>query len=86
MKRYLFKTAGNTLLYCNPNDSIWGTGSGKPDTASFPGENKLGKMLMEVRDELMKAEPKQDYDTNKNKRQAPVNFGKEMKKPKISMM
>ena len=57
-QKYLFKTAGNTIVECNPWDSTWGIGVSKSDARSndmsaWPGKNWSGKILMMVRDNLM---------------------------------
>uniref|UniRef100_A0A914XL77 NADAR domain-containing protein n=1 Tax=Plectus sambesii TaxID=2011161 RepID=A0A914XL77_9BILA len=59
MRKQLFATAGTTLVEASPRDRKWGIGLGvhNPkalDRKSWRGENCLGKLLTEVRDDLMK--------------------------------
>jgi ribA/ribD-fused uncharacterized protein len=55
--RVLLETGDKILAYMNPADTIWGTGLDMMDSRikepfEWPGENILGFVLMEVRDEL----------------------------------
>lgn len=51
LARLLLSTGTATLEEASPVDSYWGTG------ADGKGENKLGKILMQVREELRKGSP-----------------------------
>ncbi|RLA25929.1 MAG: hypothetical protein DRR11_20400 [Gammaproteobacteria bacterium] len=58
-RKYLFKTAGNRLVYCDQNDLLLGIGINRfdqrsNDPALWMGENWLGDVLMVIRDNLMK--------------------------------
>src|SRR6218665_1691031 len=64
MRQKLFATAGTTLVEASPNDCKWGIGVTEDDPRArrretWLGENLLGQILTEVRDELMK----QDTDS-----------------------
>jgi ribA/ribD-fused uncharacterized protein len=55
--RVLLETEDKVLAYMNPADTIWGTGLDMMDSRikepfEWPGENILGFVLMEVRNEL----------------------------------
>ena len=57
-RKYLFKTAGKTLVLCDPNDTTWGIGLSRFEPNSdikekWEGPNMLGKILGDVRDDLM---------------------------------
>uniref|UniRef100_A0A915B9I4 NADAR domain-containing protein n=3 Tax=Parascaris univalens TaxID=6257 RepID=A0A915B9I4_PARUN len=57
IRRQLFSTENSTMVECSPRDRVWGIGMGiKNKLATVPskwrGENRLGKVLMRVRDEL----------------------------------
>ena len=59
IQRYLFKTTGSYLVFCHPEDYYWGIGLLKADPRSrnprqWQGKNRLGEILMGVRDKLMK--------------------------------
>ncbi|CAG5125189.1 unnamed protein product [Candidula unifasciata] len=59
MRKQLFATYPKILAEASPRDRIWGIGLGasNPKTlnkANWRGQNKLGYILTEVRDELMK--------------------------------
>ncbi|CAG8840099.1 27216_t:CDS:2, partial [Racocetra persica] len=76
----------NTQIAKRYNDEFWGNGNGKPygdgRPAKYPaggGENQLGKILMEIRDELKKSQgskpdpnpPPQSPPTNPSQPNAP---------------
>ena len=51
------KDTGESILYeCNPHDSYWGNGTSfaKFNVSQIKGQNHLGKLLVEVRSELVK--------------------------------
>ena len=57
MKKKLLATDNAFLAEANPNDKIWGIGLDEATarqtfSGEWPGENLLGWILMEVRDEL----------------------------------
>ncbi len=59
LKEHLLKTGQKVLAEANPHDNFWGTGCAlhseklaKP--GEWPGQNKLGILLMDLRDELGK--------------------------------
>lgn len=57
LRELLLLTEGNTIAEASPIDRIWGIGLGVDDPRAldpqnWPGENLLGKVLMEVRDEF----------------------------------
>jgi len=58
LQKSLFATDNKILVEINPKDKIWAIGLGQNDErinipAQWQGENKLGKILMIVRDELI---------------------------------
>ena len=57
LKRRLLDTGRNVLVEASPYDKYWGAGFGKAsrsiyDPTLWPGENRLGFILMELRDNL----------------------------------
>ena len=59
LRKYLFKTKGSHLVYCNPEDLFWGIGLRKSnqkrhDSTYWLGPNHLGDILVRVRDTLLK--------------------------------
>ncbi len=61
LKEYLLSTGASVIAEAAPDDSIWGIGLEEwqpeiQDPRNWKGENLLGYILMEVRDELAKAE------------------------------
>ena len=57
LKSLLVSTSNDTLVEASPWDKIWGIGLSIWDRRSFDrlqwtGENKLGQVLMEVRESL----------------------------------
>jgi ribA/ribD-fused uncharacterized protein len=58
MRKALFDSKGTLLVEASPYDAIWGIGYNKKDALVVPkskwGENLLGKILTEVREELLK--------------------------------
>ncbi len=57
LARVLKETQDKILVYCNPADISWGAGidmldSRIMDPFEWPGENKLGFLLMKIRDTL----------------------------------
>ena len=54
-RKYLLKTGERKLLYCDKEDPFLGTGLNIEEVhRKYPGQNLLGKALMEARAELMK--------------------------------
>ena len=56
-KQFLFRTEQRTIIEANKYDQFWSCGlsSGDPkikDTTKWPGENILGKLLMEIRSNI----------------------------------
>jgi ribA/ribD-fused uncharacterized protein len=61
LKAALFATAGTTLVEASPVDCIWGVGLAASDPAildraTWRGENRLGEILTQVREELQAQE------------------------------
>ena len=59
IKAVLLGTGDNKLAECAPRDLVWGIGysTGSPnvqDPAKWRGKNRLGQVLMQVREELRK--------------------------------
>jgi ribA/ribD-fused uncharacterized protein len=57
MARVLIDTSDNILVYGNPADTIWGAGVDMQDARikepfEWPGENRLGFLLMDVREDI----------------------------------
>jgi ribA/ribD-fused uncharacterized protein len=57
MAKVLLNTQDNILVYANPADRLWGAGIDMMDGRisepfEWPGQNKLGFILTEVRDDL----------------------------------
>ena len=55
--RLLLSTEDSILAEASPKDTVWGIGltaaaAEKTDPSEWPGENLLGKVLMELRDEF----------------------------------
>ena len=59
LKKVLLETAPLLLAEASPYDRIWGIGYRKKDAINVSkkkwGENRLGKLLVRVRDQLMKS-------------------------------
>ncbi len=58
LKKILLATAPKLLVECNPKDCIWGVGLAANDPlvrnkATWRGQNLLGKILTEVREEII---------------------------------
>jgi ribA/ribD-fused uncharacterized protein len=58
LRQLLFKTAPKVLAEASPSDTYWGVGLRKNDpqihkASLWKGENAMGKILMNIRDELM---------------------------------
>ena len=59
IRQALLSTGNTTLVESSPFDRLWGNGLGMYDKRSLNrnewlGENRMGKVLMQVREELMK--------------------------------
>ena len=57
LMKMLLDTGDSIIAEASPNDKIWGIGmnaetAAKTDSADWTGKNKLGKILMELRDEF----------------------------------
>lgn len=57
LMRLLLSTEDSILAEASPKDTVWGIGltadaAEKTDSSEWPGENLLGKVLMELRDEF----------------------------------
>ena len=57
LKKHLKDTTGQTLVEANPNDRYWGAGLSLQsrdlwNTTNWKGQNRLGKLLCQLRDEL----------------------------------
>ena len=62
LKKMLLSTGDSILAEANPKDNIWGIAldaktAAKMDPADWPGENLLGKILMELREEFGGGQP-----------------------------
>ncbi len=80
MRKYLFKSTGNPLVYCDLFDRFWGNGLRKYDLLNkagptgWPGMNHLGQILDSVWETMMKDPAHQELakkvtrDKHKNKR------------------
>lgn len=58
LKGLLFATVGTTLVAASVEDAVWGIGLPAEDSkalsrSTWKGENRLGQILTEVREELM---------------------------------
>ena len=58
LKTKLLSTRNKELVEANPKDTFWGAGisihdQDKLEKGSYPGKNTLGKLMMEVRNELL---------------------------------
>jgi hypothetical protein len=91
LRTYLFKTSGSRLVYANPWDRFWGVGLEKIDPKTrnpreWPGENRLGDLLMEVRTNLMATPKYQDQleKISKEKRKSPKNEEPATKKIRVT--
>jgi ribA/ribD-fused uncharacterized protein len=61
LKEYLLSKKGVTIVEASPYDRIWGIGYGADDPNILKerdkwGQNILGEMLMDIRDEMLKEE------------------------------
>lgn len=61
LRKNLFETAPKNLVEANPNDTRWGVGLAYNDPAIYDqakwkGNNEFGKLLTDLRDELMTSE------------------------------
>ena len=59
LKATLFATAGTTLVEASPYDRIWGVGLAEDDLRirdrkKWRGQNRLGEILTQLREDLMK--------------------------------
>ena len=52
LKTLLLQTDDSILGECSPYDAVWGTGTASADPKNWTGENLLGQILMQVRNEL----------------------------------
>lgn len=62
MKKHLLDTENRTIVECNGKDMYWSCGyyPGNPysnDPSTWKGQNKLGRLLMDLRQTLRSAEP-----------------------------
>ncbi|MDM8168655.1 NADAR family protein [Roseovarius sp.] len=62
LRRKLFQTAPKPLAEASPMDTIWGIGldadtAAQTPVADWPGQNLLGRILTEIRDELSTRHP-----------------------------
>ena len=62
LKKLLLSTGNSILAEASPKDKIWGIGmdaktAEKTDPSGWPGENLLGKILMELREEFGGGQP-----------------------------
>ncbi len=68
LKAKLLATGDAILAEASPKDKIWGIGldaesAGKTDVSAWPGQNLLGRALMELRSEFAGSEAKNNTDS-----------------------
>ena len=57
MRKYLIKTEGTTLVYCDPSDKLLGIGMDRYNpyfkNKEGWGDNRVGEIMMQVRDQII---------------------------------
>lgn len=65
LRKYLLKTGNTTLVNCHPEDTFFGIGLFRFDRltnhpVTWKGSNKLGKLLMDIREQMSKYQTEMD--------------------------
>lgn len=88
LRKFLFKTAPSVLVEASPFDFYWGVGLKKNDhniqnADKWRGENIMGYLLTDLRDELMK-DPNMDIEKPKRSLPSPDSVSQPRKRTSVS--